>query len=366
VAFQISGNIRDVSKKQDRTERMEIHIPRKYAAVVKSIDGERVPIDLRIDGERYEAGLRATERNRYIWISHDLKASDGASEKLTNVLENAGFKKNDPVILIVDNRTIVLNRQNVDGASPGPPLSPLLRNPAWARDELILALGLYVRFEGNPPGKASSEISELSVLLNRLSGAVESAADYRNNNGVYMKLMNFRRFDPVYQAQGKSGLSRGNKLEEVIWNEFAADPLRLAKTANAIRANLSDVNEPILEPIEIDEAEEGRVLTQAHLVRERSRKLVEAKKREALHSGGCLACEACGFDFKEAYGERGHGFIEAHHVVPLHELLPGTKTRLADLHLLCANCHRMVHSRRPWLTIDQLRHCLRTSVAVTT
>ena len=27
------------------------------------------------------------------------------------------------------------------------------RNPPWSRDELILALDLYVRFKGNPPGK---------------------------------------------------------------------------------------------------------------------------------------------------------------------------------------------------------------------
>ena len=91
-------------------------------------------------------------------------------------------------------------------------------------------------------------------------------------NGIYMKLMNFRRFDPVYQAQGKTGLSRGNKLEEVIWDEFAATPDRLTKTANAIVANLDE--QPLVgapyEIVGIEEAEEGRVLTRAHLVRERS------------------------------------------------------------------------------------------------
>jgi len=202
-------------------------------------------------------------------------------------------------------------------------------------------------------------------LLNKLGGAADSTtSDFRNANGVYMKMMNFRRFDPVSQAQGKSGLTRGNKLEAVIWNEFASEPSRLAKTAAAIRANILASSGPIPDPIEIDEAEEGRVLTRAHLVRERNRKIVEAKKREVGQSKGRLACEACGFDFKDAYGDRGDGFIEAHHAVPLHMLLPGTKTRLVDLHLLCANCHRMVHSRRPWLTMDQLRNCMRASLPV--
>lgn len=43
------------------------------------------------------------------------------------------------------------------------------RNPGWTRDELILALDLYVRFKGNPPGKGSAEIIGLSAILNRLS-----------------------------------------------------------------------------------------------------------------------------------------------------------------------------------------------------
>ena len=233
------------------------------------------------------------------------------------------------------------------------------RNPAWSRDELILALDVYIRFKGNPPGKGSSEIVDLSALLNRLSGVLgESGSDFRNVNGVYMKMMNFRRFDPVYQAQGKSGLTRGNKLEEVVWNEFSADPHRLSQTADAIKANASDSSAMDFDPIDIQEAEEGRILTRAHLVRERSRKLVEAKKTQALQETGRLACEACSFEFGSRYGERGEGFIEVHHAQPLYQLRPGSKTRLADLHLLCANCHRMVHSRQPWLTIAQLRECV--------
>ena len=231
------------------------------------------------------------------------------------------------------------------------------RNPAWSRDELILALDLYVRFKGNPPGKSSAEIVELSKLLNRLALPSESHdGEFRNPNGVYMKLMNFRRFDPVYQAQGKTGLNRGNQLEKIVWDEFVHDPGRLRGTARAIGEN---IEEPAVERLPwdpgIEEADEGRVLTNAHLVRERSRKLVQAKKAEVLKLTGNLVCEACGFDFEKTYGERGRGFIEVHHALPVHQLIPGSKTRLSDLHVLCANCHRMIHSRRPWLTIDSLK-----------
>ena len=162
------------------------------------------------------------------------------------------------------------------------------RNPTWSRDELILALDLYVRSNGNPPRKSSAEIMALSSLLNKISGSHSKEDDHRNPNGVYMKLMNFRRFDPVYQAQGKTGLTRGNKLEEFVWNEFAIAPDRLSKTAKAIVANLDDKSAPFVADTAagIEEAEEGRILTRAYLIRERSRKLVEAKKTAALRAMG--------------------------------------------------------------------------------
>ena len=35
------------------------------------------------------------------------------------------------------------------------------------------------------------------------------------------------------------------------------------------------------------------------------------------------------------------------------------KTRLNDLSLLCSNCHKMIHRKSPWLTIEQLKKILR-------
>lgn len=58
--------------------------------------------------------------------------------------------------------------------------------------------------------------------------------------------------------------------------------------------------------------------------------------------------------FGAVYGPRGVDFIECHHVKPLSEIEIERKTRLDDLALVCANCHRMIHAKRPWLTIKQL------------
>jgi predicted HNH restriction endonuclease len=237
------------------------------------------------------------------------------------------------------------------------------RNPPWMRDELILALELYLRNPISPPSKTSPEVQNLSAVLNKLGQALghRDYAKFRNANGVYMKMMNFRRFDPAYTVTGKVGLTRGNKDEEVVWEEFAADKGRLANVANAIRqaVYLPDVAQLDTDEEGIVEAAEGRLLTRLHRIRERKPELVAERKLRAMSKFGRLNCEACSFDFEERYGSRGKGFIEAHHTKPVETLVEGSKTKLEDLALLCANCHRMVHAARPWLSIEALQTLLK-------
>ena len=234
------------------------------------------------------------------------------------------------------------------------------RNPPWTRDELILALDFYLRYTPSIPDKKSSEISELSDLLNHLTGQIsgEKNDKFRNNNGVYMKLMNFRRFDP--NSDGK-GLERGGKQEEVVWNLFANDVEALSKAASSIRNHVISGSSEDLSALndDFEEANEGRILTRVHTSRERNRKIVEKKKASFLKQHGETFCEACGFNFEERYGSRGAGFIECHHMKPVSELSPDEKTKLEDLVLLSSNCHRMVHRSKPWLSIEELKRIIK-------
>jgi hypothetical protein len=118
-----------------------------------------------------------------------------------------------------------------------------VRNPDWNRDELILALDAYVRWNGNPPSKTSVEIEALSKVMNDLRHVLgtQRTPTLRNANGVYMKLMNLRRFDPAFASRGSVGLKRGNRLEEEIWNEFHRDPSYLGRVAASIRERLHEL-----------------------------------------------------------------------------------------------------------------------------
>jgi hypothetical protein len=116
--------------------------------------------------------------------------------------------------------------------------------------------------------------------------------------------------------------------------------------------NASDMSAIILQELGTEESVfiEGKEKYILHYMKERNPLLVKRKKELALKENSLLPCEICQFSFKEKYGETGEGFIEAHHIFPVSQLTEETETKLEDLILLCSNCHRMIHRKRPWVT----------------
>jgi 5-methylcytosine-specific restriction protein A len=232
-----------------------------------------------------------------------------------------------------------------------------MRNPDWVRDEVILAMDLYFRAGRKQLPAEHEDVVRLSALLNRLPIHPAGARDerFRNPNGISMILGNFLGIDPERQTPG---LSRNNRLQEEVWRDFGGNPSTLRNIADAIEraCDLWEESSPSAEEAtDEDVFPEGQLLTRLHLTRERNRALVLRKREQVLAATGCLACEACAFDFARVYGSLGEGFAECHHVVPLTEL-PGRRvTRLDDLAIVCANCHRILHRARPLMTVLELR-----------
>lgn len=245
-----------------------------------------------------------------------------------------------------------LRKLGFDVTGPG-------RNPPWVKDELILALELYLTNPASPPSQTSRPVRVLSDLLNKmhqLNGAAKGTT-LRNTNGVYLKMMNLRALDPNFTTVGKVGMQAGGALDKVVWAQYAGRPKELAADAKQIREAISnsDAREVATLPLgEQYEGEEGGIIIRLHKRYERDPKLI-AKKKKAAKAAGSMACEVCNFDFGSRYGSHGEGFIEVHHVRPLHTMMAGAKTRLEDLALLCSNCHRMAHRQRTPLSIDELR-----------
>lgn len=108
-------------------------------------------------------------------------------------------------------------------------------------------------------------------------------------------------------------------------------------------------------PSEVEASEDG-IFEGARIsvlvnVYERNR---EARRRCIALFG--KACCVCGFDFQQKYGDIGTGFIEVHHLIPLHKI--GKEYGVnpeTDLRPVCPNCHAMLHCGNPLLSIEELK-----------
>lgn len=81
----------------------------------------------------------------------------------------------------------------------------------WTRDEMLLALNLYLKMSFSKINKRRPEIIGLSQMIGRTPDAVA----YR--------LVNFASYDSRLKQRGISGMSHGGKACEDFWNEFVAN-----------------------------------------------------------------------------------------------------------------------------------------------
>lgn len=234
----------------------------------------------------------------------------------------------------------------------------MVRSPAWTRDELILACDLVVRNDWRELRPGDRRVTELSKLLRSLPIHPSSARpdSFRNVNSVSRKTTDIATISPGYVGKP----TRGGKLDKVVLDDFIAAPDEMRAAAGEIReaAAAGHFDDAVaLEANALgddDFGREGRLVTAFRTRRERDRKLRQRKIDEFLETHDRVFCEICRFDFEAVYGARGKGYIECHHVIPLH-VSGETKTRTFDLILVCANCHRMIHQPPGWIQPDELR-----------
>ncbi len=96
---------------------------------------------------------------------------------------------------------------------------------AWSREELILALNLYLKL---PFGKLHSHTPEIIHLATLID---------RNANAVSMRLNNFASVDPYHQRRGIAGLPGGMKQVKPIWDEFIKNKNEFLFESEKILAN---------------------------------------------------------------------------------------------------------------------------------
>ena len=72
-------------------------------------------------------------------------------------------------------------------------------------------------------------------------------------------------------------------------------------------------------------------------------------------------CKVCEFSFSETYGDIGKNFIHVHHIKPLAGILKSYEINpQKDLIPVCPNCHAMLHTQNPPLSVGELKLKLKT------
>lgn len=100
----------------------------------------------------------------------------------------------------------------------------------WTKDELILALNLYLKLPFGKLHSGNSQIIHLAKIIGRTSGSVA------------MRLNNFASVDPYHQQRGIAGLPGGRKQVEPIWNEFISNKDELLFESERILAEKENIS----------------------------------------------------------------------------------------------------------------------------
>ncbi len=217
--------------------------------------------------------------------------------------------------------------------------------------------------------------------------------EYDDNPPVSKSVLNWKRND-LLQLGGSLGkrwrnLSKEKFLEKLDsesqylrWKVKPIDTIRTTRPIEIPKSIFNSTNYRVTSPTEIDKKTfdaiyaltlranpqddvadetdfpEGKEVERMHKQRERNALVVTVAKRAFKEKHGHLSCQICGFDFEKMYGELGVDFIEAHHTVPISIIRGVHRIKPSDIALVCPNCHRMLHRRRPWLAMADLKNLI--------
>lgn len=159
---------------------------------------------------------------------------------------------------------------------------------------------------------------------------------------------NFRPSGNVYRV-------RSDRFEKFKGVEGYLNHLGLKKDKYQVQKKQHTSKSTVGEVANRAEYDEGNRISQERSFFRRNPNLVRNAKEVYGYT-----CQVCSFNYQKKYGDLGLGYIECHHLNPLSERPEGewnenVKTSIQDVRVVCANCHRMMHRRRPALTIEELK-----------
>jgi 5-methylcytosine-specific restriction enzyme A len=220
--------------------------------------------------------------------------------------------------------------------------------------------GFYVVYLCRPDnGDVYLSLNQGTTEVHAEFGTGRKALDVLKNRAAFMRsrLGSIAEQFPTFEVElgSPQALPKGYEAGHVVGFKYNANALpseaTLVENLNTLlEAYVVLANRGGREVVDTSESEsdipntsplyESRVYRQHRRI-ERNKKAANQAK-----NGKPAVCEVCDFDFSAVYGALGAGYIEAHHLRPLHTLDEGETVEIdpkTDFVLLCANCHRMAH-----------------------
>lgn len=123
------------------------------------------------------------------------------------------------------------------------------------------------------------------------------------------------------------------EFSDIMWKKYS----------NKKKKQIPD-SDPAIEGNKYPEGNEGEKVKKEmkeHLVRERDSKFRNEYRKLKRH---VVDCPACSINANKKYKLKSpNRFLEMHHIEPLRHRKKASKTTIADVTLLCPNCHRAIH-----------------------
>lgn len=150
------------------------------------------------------------------------------------------------------------------------------------------------------------------------------------------------------------------KSEPVVVKESPKEhiPVKEVSTIQEVTKKV----EPVVQKVEqrAETIQQSEIVQEETKVKEESKQLTKEQiKAECIDYYGAI-CDICGFDYGYTYGEAYEMAIEVHNTKEesVEEILPHTHP-IEDLVPICHNCHHILHTHRPALTIEQMRQMIK-------
>lgn len=251
---------------------------------------------------------------------------------------------------------------------PGEPFFFLVKNEKGIRTERsVLGMATFERFEVNTVEQAWNTYSlgngdaDKSCFIRRMQEMFRT--DETQNLIGCIILSNFKVFDrSVLLSQLQIGFQNSVVSGKSITDhEVALIQMHAFNTYSSVVKELNEAYE-VGFTADDESFPEGKQVLKQHLSRERNQRVIQLSKAKFKEQHGKLYCQVCHFDFEQTYGLLGEDYIEGHHTKPVSEMADGEETKIEDIAIVCANCHRMLHRKRPWLSINELNMLLSENI----